>query len=90
MLAALLLKRAGLDDGFRLWLATELAALDARQSQTLLDPEPFRRRAEALLETTRGSEYRRSWDEPTSDIDEAALEDLIGQAEPFLAVGDGN
>lgn len=90
VLAALLLKRAGSDDDFRLWLATELAALDAQELRTPLDPEPFRRRAEALLEVTRSSTHRRSWDEPASDIDEAALEELIGQAEPFLAAGDGN
>lgn len=90
LLAALLLKRAGSDDDFRLWLETELAALDAQELRAPLDPEPFRRRAEALLEVPRGRTRRRSWDEPVSDIDEAVLEELIGQAEPFLAAGDGN
>ena len=90
LLAALLLKRTGLDDDFRLWLGTELAALDAQKLRAPLDPEPFRRRAEALLEAPRRRKRRRSWDEPALDIDEAALEELIGQAEPFLATGDGN
>ena len=90
VLAALLLKRAGSDDDFRLWLATELAALDAQELRTPLDPEPFRRRADALLKSARGRTRRRHWDDSGANIDEAALEELLAQAEPFLVLGDAN
>lgn len=90
VLAALLLKRAGSDDDFRLWLATELAALDAQELRTPLDPEPFRRRADALLESARSTTRRRHWDDLGASIDEAVLEELLAQAEPFLGLGDGN
>lgn len=86
-LAALLLKRARSDEDFRLWLAAELAVLVVREP---LDPEPFRQRAAALLEAGRDGRPRRYWDDGSANIDEAALEELIGQAVPFLAGGDGN
>ena len=73
VLAALQQKRAGSDEDFRLWLATELAALDARELRIPLDPEPFRHRAEALLQAARGGERGRHWDDSGSGIDEAAL-----------------
>ncbi|MDP3674485.1 MAG: hypothetical protein Q8R44_05250 [Novosphingobium sp.] len=90
VLVALLVKRAGSDDDFRLWLATELAALDAQELRAPLDPEPFRRRADALLESARSTTRRRHWDDLGVNIDEAALEELLAQAEPFLGLGDGN
>ena len=74
VLAALLQKWAGSDEDFRLWLATKLAALDARELRIPLDPEPFRHRAEALLQAARGGERGRHWDDSDSGIDEAALE----------------
>ena len=89
-LAALLSKRAVSDEDFRLWLATELAALGARELRTPLDPEPFRVRAEALLDSTRGGQRGRHRDDFGSSSDEAALDELIAQAEPFLGLGDGN
>lgn len=88
-LAALLTRRAETDKDFGLWLEAQLAARDAREQQTPIDPEPFRRQAEALLEPPREIRRRRHWDDYGSDIDETALEDLIGQAEPFLAAGNG-
>lgn len=89
-LAALLLKLAGFDEDLRLWLETELAALSARETRRPLDPEPFRRRVAALFEVNHERRRRRHWDDVGSDIDEAALEELIGQAAPFLGIGDGN
>lgn len=89
VLAGLLCKRAGSDEDFRLWLATQLETLDARERGASLDPEPFRQRAEALLEPASTVQHRRHWEGPHSDIDEAALEDLLGQAQPFLDAGDG-
>jgi uncharacterized Zn finger protein len=89
-LAALLLKRAGTDGDFRLWLETELAALSARETRKPLDPEPFRRRAAALLDADRTGRRERHWDDGRANIDEAALEELIAQAVPFLDIGDGN
>ena len=88
-LATLLARRAETDEDFGLWLEAQLAAWDARDQLTPLDPEPFRRQAEALLEPARGLRPRRHWDDSHSDVDEAALEGLIGQAEPFLAAGNG-
>lgn len=90
VLARILCKRAGSDEDFRLWLAAQLAALDARVRGASLDPEPFRQRAEALLEPARTIPPRRYWDEPHFDIDEAALDELLGEAQPFLDAGDGN
>lgn len=89
-LAALLLKRAGLDEDFRLWLETELAALGARETRKPLDAEPFRRRVAALFVVNHDRRRRRHWNDVGSDIDEAALEELIAQAAPFLGIGDGN
>lgn len=89
-LAGLLRKRAGSDEDFRLWLAAQLAAGDAREQGTPLDPAPFRQRAEALLEPALTLQHRGHWDGPHSDIDEAALEELLGEAQPFLDAGDGN
>ena len=88
-LATLLARRAETDEAFRLWLEAQLAAWDARDQLLPLDPEPFRRQAEALLETARALRPRRHWDDSHSDVDEAALEEVIGQAEPFLAAGNG-
>ncbi|MBE0532625.1 MAG: hypothetical protein IH626_17515 [Rhodospirillales bacterium] len=88
-LAALLLKRTGFDEDFRLWLTAELVTLAAREKRTPLDPEPFRRRAEALLEAVHSGRRGRHWDDGSSSVDEAALEELIGQAGPFLSTGDG-
>lgn len=88
-LATLLARRAETDEDFGLWLEAQLAAWDARDQLTPLDPEPFRRQAEALLEPASGLRPRRHWGDSHSDVDEAALEGLIGQAEPFLAAGNG-
>ncbi len=88
-LAALLVQRAVSDKNFRLWLDAELAARDALDQQAPLDPEPFRRQAAALLEPAQNDRRRRHWHDFRSDVDEAALEELVGQAEPFLAAGDG-
>lgn len=72
-LAGLLRKRAGSDEDFRLRLATQLVAGDAREQGTPLDPAAFRQRAEALLEPAGTLQHRRYWDGPHSDIDQAAL-----------------
>ena len=88
-LAALLLKRAGFDEDFRLWLETELAALGARETRRPLDSKPFRRRVAALFEVNHDRRRRRLRDDVGSDIDEAALEELIALAVPFLDIGDG-
>lgn len=88
-LANLLVRRAETDEDFQLWLEGQLAVHDAHEKQAPLDPDPFRRQAEALLEPPRELRRSRHWDNYGSDIDEAALNDLIGQAEPFLASGSG-
>ena len=80
ILAALLSKRAGSDADFCLWLGAQLAALSLRP----LDPEVFRQRVQALLEPA-----CRQREDPGCEIDEAALEELIGMADPFLQQGDG-
>lgn len=88
-LEALLLERAGMDEDFAFWLDARLAATLPNEARTPLDPEPFRRRAEALLSAAGSGRGRRRWDEWGASIDEAALEGLIGAAEPFLAAGRG-
>lgn len=88
-LAALLLQGAEADENFRLWLEAKLAAREAREQRTPLDPEPFRRQAEALLKPACAIHPKRHWDESRSDIDDAALKALIRQAEAFLAAGNG-
>jgi len=82
----LLLRRAGRDDEFRLWLGAELAVRKARETRAPLDPEAFRQRAEAIFSADPSRRRRGEWE---SGVDEAALEDLIEQAEPLLAAGDG-
>jgi uncharacterized Zn finger protein len=89
-LADLIVRRASFDGDFLLWVETELAAKNAQQTGDLLDPEPFRRRAQALLAAVGQDRTRhRRWDRHGSDIDEAEFAALIEQAEPFLAAGDG-
>jgi len=88
-LEALLLERAEADGDFAFWLDARLAASLPNEAGVPLDPEPFRRRAEALLSTAGSGRGRRRWDDRGADIDEVALEELIGAAEPFLAAGRG-
>lgn len=88
-LATLLLEGAEADENFRLWLEAKLAAQEAREQRKPLDPEPFRRQAEALLEPARAVCPKRHWEDSRADIDEVALEALITQAEPFLVAGNG-
>jgi uncharacterized Zn finger protein len=88
-LEALLLDRAEMDEHFALWLDSRLAAILPNEAGARLDPEPFRRRAEALLSAAGSGRGRRRWDEWGARVDEAALEELIGAAEPFLAAGRG-
>ncbi len=88
-LEALVLERAGRDEGFALWLDARFAVAVADEASTLLDPVPFRRRAEALFCSTASGRHRHSWGERAAGIDEAALEQLIDEAEPFLAAGRG-
>jgi len=88
-LEALLLERAGMDENFALWLDARLAATLPNEASAPLDSEPFRRRAEALLSAAGSGRGRRHWDEWGASVDEAALEELIGAAEPFLAAGQG-
>lgn len=88
-LEALVLERAERDEGFALWLDARFAVSVADEASTLLDPVPFRRRAEALFSATSSRRHRHSRDEWTAGIDEAALEQLIDEAEPFLAEGRG-
>lgn len=88
-LEALVLERAETDEGFALWLDARLAAIPSDEASVPLDPEPFRRRAEALLSAAGSGRGWRRWDEWGASVDEAALEELIGTAEPFLATGRG-
>lgn len=88
-LEELVLERAEVDEGFALWLDARLAVSVREAEGTQLDPTPFRRRAEALLSAAGSGRHRRHRDEWTADIDEAALEELLGAAEPFLAAGQG-
>jgi uncharacterized Zn finger protein len=88
-LEALVLERAGMDEDFAFWLDARLAAALPNEASPPLDPEPFRRRAEALLSAAGSGRGRRRWDERGASVDEAALEGLIGAAEPFLAAGRG-
>jgi hypothetical protein len=88
-LEALLLERAEADESFALWLDARLAARQPHEAHTPLDPEPFRRLAEALLPGIVSGRRRRHWDGWGTGVDEAALEELIGAAEPFLAAGRG-
>ncbi|RAS07208.1 hypothetical protein [Ensifer adhaerens] len=88
-LEALVLERAERDEGFALWLDARFAASVADEASALLDPVPFRRRAEALFASTGSGRHRHSWGERSAGIDEAALEQLIDEAEPFLAAGRG-
>ena len=89
-LDALVLERAEMDAGFALWLDARLAVSVRAAEGTQLDPAPFRRRAEALLTAVLGSgRRRRRWDERGAGVDEAALDELLGAAEPFLAAGRG-
>lgn len=84
-----LLERAETDEEFAFWLDARLAATLPNKASAPLDPESFRRRAEALLSAAGSGRRRRRWDDWDADIDEATLEELIGAAEPFLAVGRG-
>jgi uncharacterized Zn finger protein len=88
-LEAFLLKRAEEDEDFAFWLDARLAASMLHEANTPLDPAPFRRRVEALLCAAGSGHRRRHWNEWGAEVDEAALEDLIGEAEPFLAAGRG-
>jgi uncharacterized Zn finger protein len=88
-LEELLLERAEDDESFALWLDARLAARQPHEAYTPLDPEPFRRRAEALLSGTGSGRRRRHWNDWSAGVDESALEELIGAAEPFLAAGRG-
>ncbi|WP_163269356.1 hypothetical protein [Chelativorans alearense] len=72
-----------------LWLDAKPAATFLNEARAPLNPEPFRRRTEALLSEGGYKRGRRRWDEWDASVDEAALEELIGAAEPFLAVGRG-
>jgi len=87
-LEALLLERAEADEDFAFWLDARLVAALPGEAGAPLDPEPFRRRAEALLSAA-GSGRRRSPDEWGAGVDEAELEDLIDTARPLLAAGRG-
>lgn len=89
-LEALVLERTERDEGFALWLDARFAVLVADEASALLDPVPFRRRAEALFSSTGSGRHRHSWGERAGGIDQAALEQLIDEAEPFLAVGRGD
>ncbi len=89
-LETLLLERAEADESFALWLDAKLAAWLPHETGKPLDPEPFRRRTEALLFAAGAGRGRRRWNETGGGVDEAALEDLIGAAEPFLSAGRGN
>lgn len=88
-LEALVLERAERDEGFALWLDARFAVSLAGEASTLLDPEPFRRRAKVLFSAADPGHRRRSWDEWTAGVDEAALEQLVDEADPFLAAGRG-
>jgi len=88
-LEALVLERAERDEGFALWLDARFAASVADEASALLDPLPFRRRAEALFASTGSGRHRHRWGERSAGIDEAALEQLIDEAETFLAAGRG-
>ncbi|WP_429809946.1 hypothetical protein [Ensifer sp. B1-9] len=88
-LEALVLERAERDEGFALWLDARFAASVADEASALLDPVPFRRRAEALFSSTGSGRHRLSWGERSAGIDEAALEQLIDEAETLLAAGRG-
>lgn|GEM_PF-2684223 len=89
-LVDLIARRASFDGDFLLWVEAELAAKDAQQTGDLLNPEPFRRRAQALLAAVGQDRTRhRRWDRHGWDIDEAEFAALIEQADPFLAAGDG-
>ncbi|WDZ80871.1 hypothetical protein PWG15_24265 (plasmid) [Ensifer adhaerens] len=88
-LEALVLERAERDEGFALWLDAKFAVSVADEASALLDPVPFRRRAEALFSSTGSGRHRHSWGERAAGIDEAALEQLIDEAGPFLAAGRG-
>jgi len=88
-LEALVLERAETGEGFALWLDPRLAASLPRGTGTPLDPAPFRRRAEALFSGAGSGRRRRGWGERGAGVDEATLEELIDEAKPFLAVGQG-
>ncbi|MBK5571426.1 hypothetical protein, partial [Ensifer sp. SSB1] len=85
-LEAFVLEHAERDEDFALWLDTRFAVSVADEASTLLDPVPFRRRAEALFSESGSVRHRHGWDKSAA-IDEAALEQLIDEAEPFLAEG---
>lgn len=90
-LAALLIKRAEADPGLASWLEAELAAgglreVPADERRGLIDLEPIRRQARALLS---GRQWRgRGWSEDGL-VDEESLAALIDKAKPFLDAGDG-
>ncbi|MEI2298726.1 DUF6880 family protein [Ensifer sp. MJa1] len=89
-LEALVLERSERDESFAFWLDARLAASQTDEANTPLDPTPFRRRAEALFASTGLGRHRHSWGERSAGIDEAAFEQLIDEAESFLAAGRGS
>ncbi len=91
-LSALLIARAEIDQGLALWIEAELAAdaggsLATGSRRTVIDPEPIRRQAEALLSGRIST--RRSWNDDGITVDEEAFSALIDKAGPFLQAGDG-
>jgi len=89
VLEALVLDRAEADTDFGHWLDARLAVLRPREAGTPLDPAPFRGRAEALLSAAgSGRRGRRRYGRGAA-VDEAELDDLIGEAAPFLGAGRG-
>jgi len=90
-LAALFVKRSESDPDFVLWLEAELAVgapdgLLAGARRTAVDPEPIRRRAEALLSGR--SSRRRGWSGDIPAVDEDGVAALIDKARPFIEAGD--
>lgn len=91
-LAALLVKRVEEDPALAAWLEMELAVGvsgcgPAGARRTIVDPDPIRRQAEALL-SARPSRGRR-WSDDGIIVDADAFSALIDKAKPFLDAGDG-
>lgn len=91
-LATLLVKRAEEDPALALWLEAELAAGppgsgSAAARRTVVNTEPIRRQAEALLSGRHS--HRHGWEDREPVLDEDAFAALIDKAKPFLDAGDG-
>ena len=95
-LLTLLKKRLEVEPRLADWIEAEISVLKATakpdnkektKRRTLVDPEPFRRKAQRVLRG--GSKRRGYWDDYDSIDDTDELEKLVESASPFLEAGDG-